>query len=752
MPYICLVCISVILYLFQIPCRKSLFHHRINVTRITAIAVVIQTISYDKVIGNLQTSVFNIKIHLQITWFHQQRAHVYRLGIMPFQRLYHMYHRQAGIHNILDNHHRSACDIAVQSDNFLNGSRRRHTFVGGQFHKRYLAGQRHFTQQVGRKNKRAVQNGQKYRFFTCQITIYLGGNSLHLFQYLRFRQRHNKRSILYLNCPHGMILQKLMQRYAFFGNGQYKQDVFGSFPPIRNNLFCTTGKFPYICNMKVLTAGQCKALDRYTIEHEPIDSLDLMERASAAIAREISIRWDSSHPLIIFAGPGNNGGDALAVARLLGQEGYRSQVFLFNVTGKLSPDCLANKERLADCPNVNLTEVTSQFSFPLIHSENILIDGLFGTGLNKPLNGGFASVTQQINASGAPVVSIDIPSGLMCEDNTYNYMSHVVKASLTLTLQVLKPAFLFAENQRYLGEIKILDIGLIEKGLNPEDTYIHITEHEEIRRMILPRDPFAHKGMMGHGLLVSGQYGMAGAAILAARACLRSGAGKLTVHTPRLNLPILQAAVPEAIVHTDPDSEIITQATDLRPYRAIAIGPGLGTDEETADAFHEYLMQIQCPLILDADALNLLGLYREWIQDIPAGSILTPHPKELEQLTGQCTNGYERMEKAREMATLFQLYVIVKGRNTLICMPNGHIVCNPTGNAGMATAGSGDVLTGILLGLLTRGYTPEQAAQFGVYLHGLAGDIAAGHIGEESMMAGDIIDAIPLAFKNIQSN
>lgn len=502
--------------------------------------------------------------------------------------------------------------------------------------------------------------------------------------------------------------------------------------------------------MKVLTAGQCKTLDRYTIEHEPIEPIDLMERASAAIAREISLRWGSSHPLIVFAGPGNNGGDALAVARLLTQEGYRSQVYLFNVSGKLSPECLANVERLADNPNVQLTEVTSQFNFPLIRPEHILIDGLFGTGLNKPLNGGFAHVTQQMNASGVPIVSIDIPSGLMCEDNTYNCTSSIVRATLTLTLQAYKPAFLFAENQRYIGEVKRLDIGLMEEKAEYEGRCMRITELEDIRHILKPRNPFAHKGLMGHGLLVSGQYGMAGATILAARACLRSGAGKLTVQTPNRNGIILQTTVPEAIVQTDFADEYITQALDLRPYKAMAIGPGIGTEEDTADAFHEYLMQAQCPMIIDADALNLLGLYREWLQDIPAGSILTPHPKELEQLTGQCTNSYERMTKAMELAARFQLYVIVKGHNTLICMPSGEVVCNPTGNAGMATAGSGDVLTGILLGLLARGYTPEEATVAGVYLHGLAGDIAAGQMGMESLIASDIIQALPTAFKRIQ--
>lgn len=502
--------------------------------------------------------------------------------------------------------------------------------------------------------------------------------------------------------------------------------------------------------MKVLTAAQCKALDKFTIEHEPIASIDLMERASLALAREIMSRWSAPQRILFFAGPGNNGGDALAVARLLGQKGYAVQTYLFNTTGHLSDDCRTNLQRLKEYTTAGCTEITAQFHFPVIKTGDVIVDGLFGTGLSKPLNGGFAHVADLINQSGATVVSIDMPSGLMSEDNTYNSLNHIVRAHITLTLHTLKPALLFAENQRFTGEIKVLPIGLADEDPQAPETRMYVPERKEMHALLRPRPSFAHKGTMGHALLVSGSFGMAGASILSARACLRSGAGKLTIHLPRENNTVLQIAVPEAILAHDPDGEVITHAIDTRPYKAVAIGPGIGTDADTAEALHEYLLQNPGPMILDADALNLLGLYPEWIQDVPHDSILTPHPKELENLVGQCTCSYERMTKSSELAQRLGIYIIVKGHNSMICMPDGRITFNPTGNAGMATAGSGDVLTGILLGLLARGYRPDEAALLGTYLHGMAGDIAAGTTGMESLIAGDIIQALPSAFKQLQ--
>lgn len=504
--------------------------------------------------------------------------------------------------------------------------------------------------------------------------------------------------------------------------------------------------------MKILTSAQLKELDKYTIEHEPVTSIDLMERTAVAITQELLKRWNRQTRFIIFAGPGNNGGDALAVARLLEREGVEDiQTYLFNITGRLSDDCLTNKKRLDLCHHVKFTEVSSQFVFPEINQEDVIIDGLFGTGLNKPLSGGYAGLTKKINESKATKVSIDIPSGLMCEDNTYNQLNHIIHADLTLTIQLPKLAFFFAENQKYIGEVKIMDIHLHPEGLKQIESSIVINSKEDIKKFLKKRHAFSHKGTMGHALLVAGSYGMAGASVLAAKACLRSGIGKLTIHTAELNNDILQISIPEAIISHDISDILISKAIPTYDYDAMGIGPGIGTDPETADALKDFIQNHPNELVIDADALNILGNHPDWIALLPQDSILTPHPKELENLIGQCQNSYERMTKARELAIRSQIYIIIKGHFTLICTPTGRILINPTGNAGMATAGSGDVLTGILTGLLAQGYTAHEACLLGVYLHGLAGDIAYGKLGEETMLASDIINAMPAAFKVLKN-
>ena len=503
--------------------------------------------------------------------------------------------------------------------------------------------------------------------------------------------------------------------------------------------------------MKLLTGGQFRELDRYTIEHEPISSIDLMERASHAVTDEVLRRYGTAQKrFFIFSGPGGNGGDGLAVARMLSEAGQMVHAYLFNVSGKLSEDCQTNRDRLKTAEEGCLTEVTTEFLFPDLHPDDIVIDALFGTGLSKSLNGGFAIVARKLNQSGCTIISIDMPSGLMCEDNTFNDPSSIVRASLTLCIGQPKLAFLFPENEKYVGEIHRLDIGLSEEGLASLKTNLWVTEPEEVASMLRLRPRFAHKGLMGHALLVSGSRGMAGAAILTAQACLRSGAGKVTVHTPLVNLPILQASIPEAIVQMDLDSDIITAAIDASSFKTIGIGPGLGCDVHTANALHDYLRQNIGPMVIDADAINLLGENPAWFNDLPTDSILTPHPKELEKLVGHCSGSYERMNRARTFALTHRVFVVVKGHYSMVCTPTGSVHFNPSGNPGMATPGSGDVLTGILTSLLAQGYLPAEAAQLGVYLHGLAGDFAAQELGEESLIASDIISHLPQAFKDLR--
>ncbi len=501
--------------------------------------------------------------------------------------------------------------------------------------------------------------------------------------------------------------------------------------------------------MKIFTSTQIKELDKYTIEKEPISSIDLMERAAKALTGAICEKWGNSTPVIVFAGPGNNGGDGLAVARMLSERGYKVNVFLFNSRGKLSPDCAENKRRVVETKTIkDFQEVTNEFEPPKLEHGMIVIDALFGSGLNKPLTGGFSSLVKYINKSNATVVSIDVPSGLMTEDNTYNVRANIIKADLTLTLQTKKLAFFFAENQEFLGKVKVLDIQLSKEGIEKIPSSYRILEKTEIRNFMLHRDDFAHKGNMGHALIVAGSYGMAGAAILSATACLRSGVGKLTVHTPKKNVGILQVAIPEAIVSIDKDENYITEAIDTSKYNAIGIGPGLGHQEHSSIALISQIRRSNLPIVLDADALNILSSHRAWVQQLPKDVILTPHPREFDRLSGSnFSDTYERLTAAQNMAQQFKAYIIIKGHYSALCLPDGDVVLNPTGNSGMATAGSGDVLTGIITAFLARGYSQGNACMLGMYIHGLAGDLAAERLGAESLIASDIVNFLPKAFK-----
>jgi len=504
--------------------------------------------------------------------------------------------------------------------------------------------------------------------------------------------------------------------------------------------------------MKVLTGGQFHELDLYTIEHEPIESLALMERASRAVADELLRQFPSvEQRVFVFAGPGGNGGDGLAVARMLAEAARSVTAYLFNVRGHLNADCESNRRRLLETEGAELVEVTTELVFPELTDDDIVVDALFGTGLGRPLSGGFALVAKRLNQSRATIVSIDVPSGLMCEDNSYNDLQAVVRANTTLSIQLPKLAFFFAENQRYVGRFEMLPIGLSSEGLDMLKTPYWLTETGEVRNLLRRRPREAHKGTMGHALIVAGARGMAGAAILATRAALRSGLGKVTVHIPHDCLNIIQTSVPEAIVQMDADPDVVSAAIDTSKFQAVGIGPGLGRSRYTGMALHTYLTGQAAPMVIDADALNLLAENPEWMDLLPPDSILTPHPRELEGLVGLCANSFERLNRARHLATERHVFVVVKGCYSQICTPTGDVLFNPTGNPGMATAGSGDVLTGILTGLLAQGYLPAEAVQLGVYLHGLAGDLAAAELGEESMIASDIISHLPQAFKKLKT-
>lgn len=501
--------------------------------------------------------------------------------------------------------------------------------------------------------------------------------------------------------------------------------------------------------MKIFTGTQIKELDKFTIENEPVASIDLMERAAKAIVRVLREEWGNRTPFVVFAGPGNNGGDALAVARLMAEAGYKVMVFLFNVNGKLSDDCAKNKQRAMECKRIKaFTEVVVDFDPPELTGETVVIDGLFGAGLNKTLAGGFASLVKYINQSPAKVVSIDLPSGLMTEDNTHNVKAHIVRADLTLTLQQKKLAMFFEDNQQFLGRLRVLDIRLNPEFIAQTDTKYQVLEEADVRSRMLKRGDFVSKRLMGHALIVAGSYGMAGAAVLAGRACMRSGVGKLTICTPRRNYDVMQISLPEAILSTGKEDYFFTEPLDTEHYDAVGMGPGLGQHEDTAIALISQIRRTQCPMVIDADALNILASHKAWMQQLPQNLILTPHVGEFDRLGNRGSEGdYDRLSKALDLAQHLQAYILLKGHFSALCLPSGKVYFNPTGNAGMATAGSGDVLTGIITGLLARGYNREDACIVGMYLHGLAGDLAAKQLGKESLMAGDIVNYLPQAFE-----
>jgi NAD(P)H-hydrate epimerase len=505
-----------------------------------------------------------------------------------------------------------------------------------------------------------------------------------------------------------------------------------------------------IIMIKIFTTEKMKDLDRYTIENKPIASIDLIERASTLFVQEFIRRFSKQCRIVVFAGFGNNGADALAVARLLKDESYKVITYLFNTKQHLSPDCLENKHRLIETDATGFNEVISNFTLPELTGNDIVIDGLFGSGLNKPIEGGFAKLISHINESDAYVVSIDIPSGLFGEDNRKNNTEAIIRADITLTFSYPKLAFLLPENEEFAGKWKVLDIGIHPDIITKTKTPYNLILEDDICKTILPRRKFGHKSLYGHALLIAGSRGKMGAALLASRACMRSGAGLLTAHIPQCGELILQTASPETMLSFDPHPEYYTTLPDLSPYSAIGIGPGLGRQPQTASGLGDLFRKARTHLVIDADALNIIASDKNLMELIPKRSILTPHLKEFDRLAGESSSGYERLMKAQSLAREHKLIFILKGAYTAICTPGGNIYFNSTGNPGMATAGSGDVLTGIILGLLAQGYEPETASVISVFLHGTAGDHAAATHSEESMIAGDIISSLGIAFKQVK--
>ncbi len=498
--------------------------------------------------------------------------------------------------------------------------------------------------------------------------------------------------------------------------------------------------------MKIVPVAKIREADEYTIHNEPIASIDLMERAATNLYTSIKTGLAKGQRIHIFAGIGNNGGDGLVLARLLQHDGFNVKTWIVQYSDQCSPDFQINLERLKE----NISFIKSESDIPAVEADELIIDAIFGSGLNRPVSGFTAKLIDSLNQSGAVVIAVDMPSGLFA-DKAVDLKKHsIIKADYTYSFMFPKLAFLMPENDLYVGRWEVVPIGLHPDFVDHVEVKNRLIETVYINSMLRHRPKFSHKGTYGHALLIAGSKTKMGAAILSAGACLRSGAGLLHVHLPVGNHTALQSIYPEAMISFDDNETHFSWLPDLSPYNAIAIGPGLGTHHDTANALKLLIQESQVPMVFDADALNILADNKTWLSFLPAGSILTPHPKEFERLAGKFDDSYERLQLQIDFSIRYKSYVVCKGAHTSITTPQGQCWFNTTGNPGMATGGSGDVLTGLILGLLAQQYKPFEAALLGVFLHGLSGDIAADEMGMEALIASDLINCIPKAFTKLK--
>jgi hydroxyethylthiazole kinase-like uncharacterized protein yjeF len=493
--------------------------------------------------------------------------------------------------------------------------------------------------------------------------------------------------------------------------------------------------------LKILTTEQIKVLDAQTIATEPIASIDLMERASLAFVRWFVQRFNNTQQVGVVCGTGNNGGDGLAIARMLRERHYNVKVWIVK-GGSEGSDFKQNRDRLA---GIEVNEIQSEPDDAMFSDRHILIDALFGSGLSRPLTDLNSKVVAVINRTNCIRVSVDIPSGLMADKHS---QGAIVRAHHTVTFQLPKLAFMLPENEGYTGEWHVVDIGLSAQHIEAAKSDNFYLTGTWVRPRLKPRRKFAHKGDVGRSLLIAGSHGKIGACVLAARALLRTGAGLLTVHVPECGYEILQSSVPEALVSTDKHDEFISDVGKIKDYDAIGVGPGIGTHKETVKAFNKVLKSGK-PMVIDADGLNILSANKKLLRQLPPRSILTPHPGEFKRLAGAWSDDFERLELQRTLAKDTGCIVVLKGAHTCTVTPDGKAHFNSTGNPAMATGGSGDVLTGILTSLLAQGYEPGDAALIGVFVHGRAGDMALEKLGGGTIIASDIVDIIPHSFGSL---
>lgn len=500
---------------------------------------------------------------------------------------------------------------------------------------------------------------------------------------------------------------------------------------------------------KVISVQQIKEADLFTIEHEPVSSLLLMERAAKACFNWIRHRYSVDVGVSIFCGTGNNGGDGLVIADYLLAQQNNVRVYILRNSKSSSPDFVENEKRLLRSYPNHIFNIYTIVDFPHIDNNDLVIDAIFGTGLNKSINGLSADLIKHINNSKANVVSIDTPSGLFA-DSYSDARSAIIKASHTLTFQLKKIAFYFPFSFAYTGEVHVMDIRILPQFFNLCKSNFFETEEADIKQLLKSRSAISHKGTFGHALMMCGSYGKMGAAVLSAQACLRSGVGLVTANIPKCGYEIMQTALPEAMVITDNADSFLTGSILYDTYNAIGIGCGIGTNLKTINLLSEVL-ESKLPIVLDADAINCIALDKQLLKKLNPNTILTPHFKEFERITKKAKDDFHRNQLQREFSIKNNCFVILKGRFTCISTPEGLCYFNPNGNSGMATAGSGDVLTGILTGLLAQGYTAFEACIIGVYLHAMAGDYAAAALSKSYMNASDITIYLANVFKHFES-
>ncbi len=500
--------------------------------------------------------------------------------------------------------------------------------------------------------------------------------------------------------------------------------------------------------LKIFTTEQVRKADQFTILNEPVSSSDLMERAARAC-----FDWMNDYPdlknkkVLIFCGPGNNGGDGLVIARMLHGQQVRVTAFVADESITKSEDFVFNLEKAKDC-GVDI-QLYDSFTESSTDDNTLIIDALFGSGLSKPLEGKYKELVKTINLSHCIKIAIDIPSGLFADKPVDFTKDSIVKSDYTLSFQFPKLAFLFPENEYFTGDWHVLPIGLHNDFIKSEPCRNYFIEFSDAKGILKPRNRFSHKGTFGHALMIGGSKGKIGASVLMSKSCLRSGAGLVTAHLPACGYQVIQTAVPEVMVSKDDNENECTKLPHLDVYSAIAAGPGLGTGKDPAAMLKHLIQESKVPLLLDADALNIISKNRTWLAFLPKGTVLTPHPGEFERLIGKTSNGFERLEQLKEMCIKYTLNIVLKGAFTVVCSPLGNCYFNSTGNPGMATGGSGDVLTGMVTGLLAQGYNATEACILGVYLHGRAGDIAVAGNSYEALIAGDIIENFGKAFEEL---